>query len=342
MSNHPVCRNIVGNGPGGAWRLLEGLRVAHYRFVLKASEPIYLPPYKGGVLRGALGTALKRISCSLRDSNCAECVLRPSCPYGVIFESGPGPGAARLRNFEQVARPFVLRPPADTRTVVRQGEDLEFNLVVVGRAIQYLPYFVVVFRELGEQGVGLRDKGGRRGRASLCRVNAVHPLEVREERVYDGASGRMATADLVVRGEDLEEWARGLPRRALEVEFVTMTRLQHGEKLVRVPEFHVLVRALLRRLSTLAYFYHGVEVSLDFRGMISRAERVVTEPISLRWAGWQRYSARQKAAMDLGGLVGKVCYRGDLEEFLPLLAFGWLVHVGKNATFGLGQYRFSL
>jgi hypothetical protein len=133
-----------------------------------------------------------------------------------------------------------------------------------------------------------------------------------------------------------------LPRRALEVEFLTMTRLQHEGQLVRVPEFHVLVRALLRRLSTLAYFYHGVEVDLDFRGMISRAEGVVTEPLTLRWEGWQRYSARQKAAMDLGGLAGKVCYRGNLEEFLPLLAFGWLVHVGKNATFGLGQYRFSL
>ncbi|MEW6399396.1 MAG: CRISPR system precrRNA processing endoribonuclease RAMP protein Cas6 [Bacillota bacterium] len=321
--------------------MLEGLRVAGYRFVLEARTPIHLPPYKGGVLRGALGTALKRVSCSLRDGDCPDCVLRPSCPYGVIFESGPGPDAERLRNFEQVARPFVLRPPSDHRTVVDAGQDLEFTLMLVGRAIEYLPYFIVVFRELGQEGIGLWS-GGKRGRAFLRRVNGVHPVDGREERVFDGGSGRVYNADVVVRGEDLEEWARGLPRRALEVEFLTMTRLQHEGQLVRVPEFHVLVRALLRRLSTLAYFYHGVEVDLDFRGMISRAEGVVTEPLTLRWEGWQRYSARQKAAMDLGGLAGKVCYRGNLEEFLPLLAFGWLVHVGKNATFGLGQYRFSL
>lgn len=83
-------------------------------------------------------------------------------------------------------------------------------------------------------------------------------------------------------------------------------------------------------------------VDLDFKGIIARAGEVVTEALTIRWVNWQRYSARQKAAMDLSGLVGKVRYRGDLEEFLPLLAFGWLVHVGKNATFGLGQYRFSV
>jgi len=319
--------------------LLAGLRIAQYQFILEARTPIHLPPYKGGVLRGALGTALKRISCSLREGNCAACLLRPSCPYGVIFESGPSPDAERLRSFEQVARPFVLRPPGDERTVVEPGDDLEFTLILVGRAVEYLPYFIVVFRELGEEGIGLWNNG-RRGRAFLRRVNGIPPLDNRREMVFDGATGRAWNADVVVRGEELENWAQGLPRRALQVEFLTMTRLQHEGRLVRMPDFHVLVRALLRRLSTLAYFYQGVAIDLDFRGVISRAEEVVTEPLSLRWVSWQRYSARQKAAMDLGGLVGKVCYRGQLEQFLPLLAFGWLVHVGKNATFGLGQYRF--
>lgn len=232
--------------------MLEGLRIAQYRFALEARTPIHLPAYKGGVLRGALGTILKRVSCSLRDGRCPECVLRPSCPYGVIFESGPGPDAERLRNFDQVARPFVLRPPADQRTVVDPGEDLEFTLILVGRAIEYLPYFIVVFRELGEAGIGLW-KDGKRGRAFLRRVTGVNPLTNREERVFEGACGRVYNVDLVVRGEELERWSRGLPRRALGIEFLTMTRLQHESQLAHTPEFHVLTRALLRRLSTLAF-----------------------------------------------------------------------------------------
>ena len=43
--------------------------------------------------------------------------------------------------------------------------------------------------------------------------------------------------------------------------------------------------------------------------------------------------------MQLGGLVGRVTYAGDLTEFVPFVALGAYLHVGKNATFGLGKYR---
>jgi hypothetical protein len=39
-----------------------------------------------------------------------------------------------------------------------------------------------------------------------------------------------------------------------------------------------------------------------------------------------------------GGVVGSVTYAGDLAPFRPLLALGMLVHVGKGAVFGNGQY----
>ena len=43
--------------------------------------------------------------------------------------------------------------------------------------------------------------------------------------------------------------------------------------------------------------------------------------------------------MQLGGLVGSANYAGDLAAFLPFVALGVFLHVGKNATFGLGKYR---
>ena len=48
-----------------------------------------------------------------------------------------------------------------------------------------------------------------------------------------------------------------------------------------------------------------------------------------------------RRAIYLGGLVGTAAYEGDFAEFLPWLLWGQLVHVGKNATFGLGRIGVS-
>ena len=46
--------------------------------------------------------------------------------------------------------------------------------------------------------------------------------------------------------------------------------------------------------------------------------------------------------MSLGGLVGEAVYEGDLSPFLPILAAGELVHVGKSTVFGNGLYRIQM
>ncbi|TMA55202.1 MAG: CRISPR system precrRNA processing endoribonuclease RAMP protein Cas6, partial [Deltaproteobacteria bacterium] len=68
------------------------------------------------------------------------------------------------------------------------------------------------------------------------------------------------------------------------------------------------------------------------------AEQIETATSDLRWYDWERYSARQDVRMKLGGFVGRVTYRGDLQPFLPLLRLGEVVHVGKGTSFGLGKY----
>src|SRR5205823_4013684 len=41
------------------------------------------------------------------------------------------------------------------QTRFEQGERFEFNLVLIGRALDFLPYFVLSFRELAGEGLGL-------------------------------------------------------------------------------------------------------------------------------------------------------------------------------------------
>ena len=67
------------------------------------------------------------------------------------------------------------------------------------------------------------------------------------------------------------------------------------------------------------------------------AERVETEVSTLRWQDLKRYSNRQQQKVSLSGLAGTVVYRGDLNEFVPLLEYASRVNLGKQTGFGLGQ-----
>ncbi|HBZ54140.1 MAG TPA: hypothetical protein DEO88_01940, partial [Syntrophobacteraceae bacterium] len=112
-----------------------------------------------------------------------------------------------------------------------------------------------------------------------------------------------------------------------------------NEHLVQEPEFHHLIRALLRRLSSLSYFHCDMKLDLDFRGLIERSQSIRKTSSALSWHDWERYSSRQKQRMTLGGFVGSATFAGDFHEFLPLLAWGEVLHVGKAASFGLGRYE---
>ncbi|HHY32886.1 MAG TPA: CRISPR system precrRNA processing endoribonuclease RAMP protein Cas6, partial [Firmicutes bacterium] len=92
------------------------------------------------------------------------------------------------------------------------------------------------------------------------------------------------------------------------VAFRTMTRLKFRGGLGDRPEFHILARSLLRRVSSLLYFHHGTRLDMDFRGFISQAEIVRLAALNTRWVDWERYSSRQDTRMKLGGLVGTATY----------------------------------
>ena len=105
--------------------------------------------------------------------------------------------------------------------------------------------------------------------------------------------------------------------------------------------FHVLTRAILRRISLLDTCFGEGEPPLDYKGLIARAQAVKVVRSSIRWFDWQRYSYRQDKAMLLGGVTGEATYAGDMNEYMPLIRFAEKVHLGKATTFGLGKFKVS-
>ncbi|WP_027365622.1 CRISPR system precrRNA processing endoribonuclease RAMP protein Cas6 [Desulfotruncus alcoholivorax] len=315
--------------------MYDQFKIAKYELMLEAGEQgLYLPPYKGSTLRGGFGNAFRRIACAQRAQECLSCLLKINCPYAYIFETAPPPDADVLRNYAAVSKPFIIEPPLETKTYYAPGEVLYMNLLLFGRAIEYLPYFIVVFRELGEMGIG---KG--RNPYRLAKVAAVNDLGGERKIIYSGENELVHNVDLTINGLDVLNSSDDLVHDEVTVVFQTMTRLKYNGNFVGQILFHVLIRNLLRRLSSIYYFHHDIKQVGDFQDLIKRAEAVRIVSEDTKWVDWERYSSRQDTRMNLGGLVGKVTYAGDLSEFWPLLILGQWTHVGKAVTFGMGKYE---
>ena len=312
---------------------LVTISLVRLRVTLRARDPLQLPPYKGSTLRGGFGLAFKEAVCVVEHRDCTRCLLRSRCAFPYVFDTPVPEDATRMRKYPAAPHPFVFLPPLEEKTLYRPSETLAFDLTLIGKGADFLPYFICTFERLGKGG-GL---GKGRGKFAVESVSWLSP-QGEEIVIYESGSKTLHNTFRSVTVRDLLQWSERSPGNCLTIHFVTPTRLVYAEALALEPDFHVLIRVLLRRLSNLVYFHCGTELALDFRGLITAAEQIETTASELRWYDWERYSARQDARMKLGGFVGRVTYRGDLQPFLPLLRLGEVVHVGKGTSFGLGKY----
>jgi len=89
--------------------------------------------------------------------NCREpetCELRNVCPYTAVFHPLVPEGSEKINRSRDIPRPFVIKPPLDTKEAYLPGERLSFDLVLMGKIKDYLPYFIVIFKELSQAGLG--------------------------------------------------------------------------------------------------------------------------------------------------------------------------------------------
>ncbi len=312
--------------------MFEFFRLARYRVTISAGrQGLSLPPYKGAVFRGGFGSVFRRVACALRERDCISCRLKEQCPYAYIFETSPAENSQALRNYQNIPRPFVIEPPAETKTEFAPGEHLRFHLLLIGRAIEFLPYFIVVFREMGEAGLG-------RGRRPFVLEEVTALGLKRQEQLYTLSANTVRSVDVQYNGTEVV--ARQCPQaETIRVVFETPVNLKDRGKPSATPQFHIFFRQAMRRISALSYFHHGRTLEADYAGLAERSRQIELAENHTLAMDIERYSRRQSRRVPMGGLVGNVTYRGDLDEFIPWLALGEEVHVGKNTVFGLGKYR---
>ncbi len=300
------------------------MRYLQLTFFCRFTQQAHLPPYKGSTLRGAFGRALKQVCCALRRQDCDTCLLRSGCTYARVFEpKSVHPG---LRKLAAPPHPYVLEPPATLQTRFVPEERFAFNLLLVGEFSQALPYFVYAVERMGEGGLG-------KGNAQFV----LERVEAGGQVIYHrGADTLTWPGDYPTLPDQLSD---GGSSGELSMELTTPLRLKSAGHLSSDLQFVTLVRAALRRFSSLHSCYGAGEPDLDYGGLLRRAEQVERIEDTTRWHDWSRYSNRQGEEMRFGGLLGRLRFADVPAEHRLLLELCRPFHLGKQTTFGLGAYR---
>ena len=268
-------------------------------------------PYALFGLRADFDQAFRRVV-SCRRLDCDGCLSSRNCPYPANFGQMIAKDPEAVRRHQKPPLPFVFQFPL-LPSAPNSGAAFDCALTLFGSAVQEAGRY----RQAVEwvlSGVG----------ASILRVEAQCPGGGRAEV----AAG--ATPPLPLLGAHDPAVSGPLAPDAVVLSLLTPLKLMHNGRLMKEFTFAHFARALMRRVSALAYYYEGAELDLDYRWLSQSSEAVGTAGSDCHFVSWGGRPA---------GIVGRVCFRGNLEPFHLLLKVGEETHLGKNASFGYGRYR---
>ncbi|MEK0291266.1 CRISPR system precrRNA processing endoribonuclease RAMP protein Cas6 [Caldifermentibacillus hisashii] len=309
-------------------RFLKEFQILQVAAVYKVGKNgMQLPPYQGSTFRGVFGHVFKEVACTCPNQN----IHLEHCPYAYIFETGPHENNQKIISSQDIPRPFIIQGENSNKLIFAPGEQFGITITIFGKAIQYIQYFIYVLYHMGERGFG---KG--RQKAELQQVFLVDENGDFREQIY--SHEKIHYGGQILNSEKIFSVLKQVS--GCQLFFITPTRLKYQSHYYDTPEFHIIFRAAVRRITSLLYYHHnGLQLDVDYKELFNRAEDVKLVGNEVSWYDWERYSNRQKERMKLGGIIGKAVYEGDLELFIPWLQLTEWTHIGKNTTFGLGKIK---
>lgn len=306
-------------------------------FEVEAVTPIEFGPQAGAQLRGALWEALREVAvCDSKLAGTPEhSRFCPLCRL-VLMESLESPRGVNP------PRPFAIRPPLNfddqLRLMYRSGEPLFFGVNLYGDAEQLFPYVCQAVYKIGQIGVGYG-----RGRFLLRRARAVNPFTGQIQVLFDEA--RLRTLPGVpITHEVIAAAVRMWPKNQIRLKWLTPCELTEQKRPARTLHPHILIGRLIERAQLLemhytpepqeAYLWRELHLNLQERAQAVRLTKDATH-----WVHVMSGSRRADALKPISGVVGETTYAGELGEMIYWLAWGSVLHVGKNVVKGNGWYE---
>ena len=279
------------------------------------------------LFRSIIGYQLRKMCCIAHNVLCADCMFNATCIYGLTFESIVPKNNPALTGRDRISHPVII--DCDDFTGI-ELDSLVLNLVFLGSTIPYFPYFYHALKKGGESGI------------TKERV----PYQVSDitELSNTGKTHSLMKDDYQIDTQlKPEQWEYNpeteMPaeqEKNFEITLVTPLRYKsRGGYAGRLADAE-FAGCLHRRAQVLCSQYGRNDHSGEYR---FSGNWTITEQ-NVKWRDFAHYSARQKKAMQLGGLVGDFTLSGKFTSYeCSLLRFAELFHGGKNTNFGLGKIK---
>lgn len=303
----------------------------------RAQQEASLPPYLGATLRGSLGRSLRNAVCVTEAPTCDGCHLIARCPYGSTWEAqAEHVGDLGALGRGEWPRPYVIgvwRAPER----LRAGNTIRFRLVLMGRARDFLPHYLVALRTALGHGLGARRVPFVIERAVTTGLTGGPYPDARglvlvsdNELIPWAALPDTSLWNLVHRREDLAG-------RVHDIELATPLALQVRKQFASVFELDALVARLCERVDRLQLAWGaGFEPLLDFSALQEQARRARIVRMDTRLVAFERQSDRS-GRVPMKGIVGRVRVADLSPAVVSLLSAAEWIHVGKQSTFGFGR-----
>ncbi len=316
---------------------LENFRIAKYRFLLRPRDYLKLSHYAGSSLRRDFINVFKEISCTETAVSCKDCPKKNDCAYYHVVEGGVRKEHGDIaKRFQTPPKPFVFEPPLNRKTFYSMKEDVTFDLILVGKALEFFPYFVATMRKIGEIGMGRNY-----GKFSIRKILGIDLKTNYVVSEYSfSPTSESFDRDISVSLDTLYKKyviKSGSQLSGVEITFLTPLRMKRVGYNNWHLYFRTLVKNILSRISILNYFHNDYPELVEFTDLIENARSIRIAEDNLIWDDWRSPGNRNNSNHKLGGYLGNISYIGNLEDYWPLLKIAEILHVGKNCGFGMGR-----
>ena len=268
-----------------------------------------------------------RLAVDCRRSSCDGCPRCDSCPFRQTFSQSITSDPLAVKRYQKPPYPFMFDFPILTQTPNRGGI-LEFGVTLVGSAINNFRYYLAAFVLLTRQNMT--------NKPAFASILKVESSDYRGNRnLVMGENGEIYPDRLFLFSAVELQKTCELQPDTVAISIETPLRLLQEGRPLRELSFSPFIRSLFRRISSLAYYYGGGEMELDYKWLSNRSTIIENRCSDFHWVDWNGHPGSGR----LSGIVGKGVFNGDLLDFYPFLLLGQYFHVGKGASFGLGKYR---